>query len=148
MTGVPADASVGEVFPLRDRVPALLVGHAAFAASMLEVAEAIHGPVGDIPCLSNRNLGTDALAESIAGAVADLGLPAVLLVDVPGGSCFNAARRAMRGREGAHIVAGVNLPLLLDFLNMRDRLPAAELVEHILDRGRRGMRACRGHEGA
>ncbi|HEX7880842.1 MAG TPA: hypothetical protein VF720_15625 [Candidatus Eisenbacteria bacterium] len=148
MTAVPADPSAGDASPPKPRVPALLVGHATFAASLLEAASAIAGPVDDIPCLTNSGLAADALADSIGSAVTSLGLPAVLLIDVPGGSCFNAARRATRGQAGAHLVCGVNLPLLLDFLMMRDQLPAAELVEHIIERGRRGISACRGDLGS
>jgi mannose/fructose-specific phosphotransferase system component IIA len=146
MTGVPGDSSPGEGSV--PRVPALLLGHAGFAESLLEVARAIAGPVDDIPCLSNRDLSPEALVETIGATLGRLGLPAVLLIDMAGGSCFNAARRATRGHPGAHLVAGVNLPLLLDFLSKRDRLPPSELVEHILERGRHGISACRGTAGA
>ena len=37
-----------------------------------------------------------------------------------------AAQRACRGRADAHVLAGVNLPVLLDFLQKRGRLSAAE----------------------
>ena len=121
------------------RVPGLLIGHSTFAASLLDVARAIAGPVDDVPCLTNAGRSPEALAEEIGATIDRLGLPAVLLIDVAGGSCFAAARRAMRGRAGAHLVTGVNLPLLLDFLQKRDRLEAEPLVAHIIERGCAGI---------
>lgn len=134
--------------PYAVRVPAILVGHADFARSLLSVAEVIVGPVKDIPCLSNDGRSPDQLATDIRAELERLGLPLLLLVDVTNGSCFAAARRATRGRSGAHLLTGVNLPLLLTFLQCRDRMAAEELVTHVLDRGRAGLARHRDEEPA
>jgi len=129
------------------RVPALLVGHGNFARSLLSVAEAISGPVDDIPCLSNEGRSPERLAAEIKSGLDRLGLPALLLVDVANGSCFAAARRASRGLRDAHLLTGVNLPLLLTFLQNRDRLGVEELVAHVLERGRTGLARHRDGDG-
>ena len=115
---LPAD---DRVLSDADRVPAILVGHADFARSLLTVAGVIAGPVDDIPCLSNDGRSPDELTNDIRAELERLGLPLLLLVDVANGSCFAAARRAARGKIGAHVLTGVNLPLLLTFLQCRDR---------------------------
>jgi len=121
------------------RVPALLVGHADFSRALLKVAEVIAGPVNDVPCLSNEGLSPEELTAGIRAELERLGLPVLLLVDVANGSCCAAARRATRGLRGTHLLTGVNLPLLLTYIQNRDRLGAGELVKHVLDRGRAGI---------
>ncbi|TPW05719.1 MAG: hypothetical protein FD129_2735 [bacterium] len=127
-------------------MPALLVGHADFARSMLLVAGVIAGPVDDIPCLSNEGHSPEELAATIRAELDRLTLPAVIMIDVANGSCFAAARRASRGLRDAHLLTGVNLPLLLTFIQNRDRMAVEELVAHVLDRGRAGL--ARHREGA
>lgn len=138
---VPESPRVPEIerTPEIPRVPALLVGHADFSRALLKVAEVIAGRVDDIPCLSNEGLSPDELTAGIRAELERLGLPLLLLVDVANGSCYAAARRATRGLRGAHLLTGVNLPLLLTFIQNRDRLGAEELVNHVLDRGRAGI---------
>lgn len=123
------------------RVPGILVAHGALAEALRGTAETIAGPAPDLLTLSNAGATPEALAADIGRALDDRGPGTVVLVDLAGGSCHAAALRAARGRIGVHVVAGVNLPLVLDFLQKRDRMEAAELVEHILDRGRAGLRA-------
>lgn len=122
-------------------MPGVLVAHAGLAEALLRTAEAIAGPASDLRTLSNEGRTPEALSGEIAGTLDELGPGAVVLVDLAGGSCHTAALRAARGRAGVYVVAGVNLPLVLDFLQKRDRMDTGELVEHILDRGRAGLRA-------
>lgn len=121
------------------RIPALIVTHGTVAAALLAAAEGIAGPASGVECFSNAGLRPEDLAQALADRLDLLGAPTLLLVDLAGGSTLAAAQRAGRGRAGVHIVAGLNLPLLLDFLQKRDTLPVDALVEHIVDRGRAGL---------
>ena len=49
-----------------------------------------------------------------------------------------AARRILRGMEDAVLVAGANLPTLLDFV-FADAKPATEAARHAAERGRAAM---------
>lgn len=118
----------------------MLVTHGALGTALKGAAERISGPADDLATFSNEGLSPEELTERLQGHLATLAGPVLLMVDLAGGSTLAAAQRACRGRAGVHLLAGVNLPVLLDFLQKRGSLPAAELVAHVLDRGHAGLR--------
>jgi len=127
---------------------ALIVTHGDLGDALRRAAAGILGPQPGVTAISNDGLGAEELAARVA---LELGLPAepvLLLVDFVGGSCHAAARRAIAGlaeaERGARVVglaAGVNLPMLLTFLTRRETVPAAEMLDLVLDRGRSGIRS-------
>lgn len=123
------------------RVPGVLVAHGNMAKELRATAEIIAGKADDIPCLTNNDRTPDALAEEIGKALDERGPGTILMVDLAGGSCFSASMKAVRTRPGIHVIAGVNLPLLLDFIQNREALPAAELKAHLVERGHAGLKA-------
>lgn len=103
----------------------------------MEAVESICGPVGDICCLSNQGLSTRDLADKIRECVAGVNAPALIFIDVYGGSCWRAAKMA-RVQEG-RILSGVNLAMLLSFVNKRNSVALEELPSVLADDGRRGI---------
>lgn len=66
----------------------------------------------------------------------------LFLVDVWGGSPFNAANRVAEGNANMDVVAGVNVPMLVEVFMARDDDPnLEELVSIALETGRFGVRA-------
>lgn len=124
----------------RPPVTGILVAHGGLAKELKRTAEAIAGPAADLDCFTNDDLAPEALAATIGRFLDERGGPVIVMVDLAGGSCLSAVLRATRGRAGVAVIAGVNLPLVLDFLQKRDVLPVAELLEHLVDRGRGGIR--------
>ena len=124
----------------QEPVTGILVAHGGLAVELKRTAESIAGPADDLDCFSNDDVAPEALAAAIGRFLDGRNGPAVVMVDLAGGSCLSAALRASRGRAGVAVIAGVNLPLVLDFLQKRDVLPMAELLEHLVDRGRGGIR--------
>lgn len=118
----------------------LLVTHGALGAALKSAAERISGPAEDVVAFSNEGVSPEQLTETLRGHLSTLAGPVLLMVDLAGGSTLAAAQRACRGRADTHVLAGVNLPVLLDFLQKRGRLSAADLVAHVLDRGHAGLR--------
>ncbi|MFQ5549800.1 MAG: hypothetical protein ACE5FJ_01025, partial [Gemmatimonadales bacterium] len=51
--------------------------------------------------------------------------PAVVFVDMPVGSCVQAALRSVQRDSSRAVVAGVNLAMLVDFCFHRDATPQA-----------------------
>lgn len=125
-------------------VPGIVVAHGRLAAEMLAAARSIGGGGEDVAALSNDGRSLGELTADVAAALADRGPGAVILVDAVGSSCMVAAMTAARGRPDVTVIAGVNLPLLLDFLQKRVRMAPAELVPHIVDRGRGGVKILAG----
>ena len=117
-------------------VPGILVAHGQLARELKVTAESIAGPAGDLLCLSNEGRSTDALALEIGRALDETGPGTMVLVDLAGGSCMTAAMKAVRTRPGNPVVAGMNLALVLDFVQKRHTQPLSELVAHVIGRGR------------
>jgi mannose/fructose-specific phosphotransferase system component IIA len=117
-------------------IPGILVAHGQLAREFKVTAESIAGPAGDLLCLSNEGQSTDSLAGEIGRALDETGPGTVILVDLAGGSCMTAALKAVRTRPGHVVLAGMNLALVLDFIQKRHTQPLSELVSHAIGRGR------------
>lgn len=101
----------------------VVVSHAAVAESLVSAVGAITGLADALVPVSNDGCDTVALARRVHEA-AGAG-PAVLFVDLPGGSCLASAMRLAHGRPDLAVVTGVNLAMLLEFVFHRDLDPAA-----------------------
>ena len=100
----------------------VIVSHAAVADALVKAVIAITGVEDALVPVSNEGCDAGALTERITSALQ--GKPAVLFIDLPGGSCLTSALRQARGRADLALVTGVNLAMLLDFVFHRDVAPA------------------------
>ena len=124
---------------MSDTVPTVgvIVSHAELAAALVGAVRTISGVADALQSVSNEGCDPRALGERIVTAIA--GRPAVLFVDLPGGSCLASAVRLSRGRGDLAVVTGVNLAMLLDFVFHRD-LPPAEAAKRAVEAGARAIR--------
>jgi len=127
-------------------VTGALVTHGGFGDALLRTVEGFLGPQSHLVAVSNAGLTTDGLREAIRGAVADLddAEELYLFTDLGGGSCAGACTRLVATRPGTVCLAGVNLPMLLEFCHYRERLGGEELLERVMRKGRDGIVATRG----
>lgn len=116
----------------------IVVSHAAVAQALLKAVEAITGVEGALVAVSNDGCDAGALTERLTAAIA--GKPAVLFIDLPGGSCFTGSLRQARGRADLAVVTGVNLAMLLDFVFHRDVTPAAA-AQRAVEAGGKAIRS-------
>lgn len=116
----------------------VVVGHAGLAEAMVRAVEEISGVMGALEAVSNVGCDRILLAERVRAATA--GVPAIIFVDLPCGSCFVAARQAVASVEGVKVVTGVNLTMLLDFVFHRD----ATLEDAAARAGEIGVKAIAG----
>ena len=75
--------------------------------------------------------GGEHLIEKYNAIIATLpeNEPVLFLVDLFGGSPYNAASRVASERDNTDIVTGINLPMLLEVLDAKDGASLDELVE-------------------
>lgn len=114
----------------------VVISHSVVAQALVTAAGSITGIEDALVAVSNEGCDPAALRERIAAA-AGAG-PAVLFIDLPGGSCLTTALRFARGNAQLPVVAGVNLAMLLEFLFHRD-LPPAEAARRAADAGGRAI---------
>ena len=115
----------------------VIVSHAAVAQALVSAVSVITGIDGALTPVSNEGCGTDALAERLNKAVGSG--PAVLFVDLPGGSCLTSSVRYAKQHADIAVVTGVNLAMLLDFVFHRDNSPA-EAARRAVDAGAKAIR--------
>ncbi len=115
----------------------VIVSHAGVAQALIAAVASISGVTDALLPVSNDGCDRQALFRMLAEAVGEN--PAVLFIDLPGGSCLTGAISYARGRIDLAVVTGVNLAMLLDFVFHRDLAPAAA-AERAAAAGSRAIR--------
>jgi mannose PTS system EIIA component len=115
----------------------VIVSHAALAQALVAAVRAIAGVDGALVAISNDGCDSGALSDRIRAAIG--AGPAVLFVDLPGGSCLTSAVRLAKGGAEVAVVTGVNLAMLLDFVFHRDVTPG-EAARRAADAGGKAIR--------
>ncbi|RPH20599.1 PTS mannose transporter subunit IIAB [Buttiauxella warmboldiae] len=125
---------------------AIVIGtHGWAAEQLLKTAEMLLGEqenVGWIDFVPGENAETliEKYHAQLANLATDKGV--LFLVDTWGGSPFNAASRIVVDKEHYEVVAGVNIPMLVETLMARDDNPSFdELVALAVETGREGVKA-------
>jgi PTS system N-acetylgalactosamine-specific IIA component len=120
-------------------VRAIVAGHGEFAAGLVSAVQQITGRGNVFHSISAKDLSASDLERLIARAIEDTGA-VVVFTDLQAGSCTMAARRLTRNHPEILLIAGANLPMLLDFV-FADNLPPADAARHAMDRGRAAITA-------
>ena len=107
---------------MSDGLTGVVVSHGTVAKALVDAVHAITGDAGALAAISNQGCGRDSLRDLVAEAACDG--DCVLFVDLPSGSCLQAAMNFQREHSAIAVVAGVNLAMLLDFVHRRDANPA------------------------
>lgn len=115
----------------------IIVSHAAVAQALVAAVRAITGIDDALTAVSNDGCGTEQLAERLRDAVGEG--PAMLFVDLPGGSCMTSATRYAKQHADIAVVTGVNLAMLLDFVFHRN-IPPEEAARRAVDAGAKAIR--------
>lgn len=128
--------------PQAERVGVALAGHGAMAPGLVSAADVIIGP--QEACVAVALAEDDSperFQERLAAAVEDVdeGAGVLVLADLPGATPFSAAARLAHERPAVEVVAGVNLPMLLEVLMQRDGHSLAETAATAAEAGTRGV---------
>jgi mannose/fructose-specific phosphotransferase system component IIA len=112
---------------------AYVICHSQFAFSLIETVESIFGKQSQITAISNKNKTVPSLIEEIKKNLElnQHSIP-VFFVDLKGGSCWMACKKIMRELKGSLLITGVNIPMLIQFVNKSESLESLELLKEVL----------------
>lgn len=113
---------------------AIVAGHGEFAPGLVSAVQQITGRGDQLIPVSVHHLGVEDIEELLRTRMIETGVR-VIFTDLQAGSCTMASRRILRGMQDAVLVAGANLPTLLDFVFAEDR-SAPEAARHAAERGK------------
>ena len=118
----------------------VVAAHGHLAEGLVASSAMIVGPSDDVVAVTfEPSEGPDDLLAKYAAAVeASPSQEYLILVDLFGGSPYNAAARFAAGRDDADVVTGVNLPMLLKVFTCREK-PLAELAKLAGEAGTKGI---------
>lgn len=130
---------------------AIVIGtHGWAAEQLLKTAEMLLGEqenVGWIDFVPGENAETLIEKYETQLAKLDTTQGVLFLVDTWGGSPFNAASRIVVDKPQYEVIAGVNIPMLVETLMARDDNPTLdELVAVAVETGREGVKALKAKE--
>jgi PTS system N-acetylgalactosamine-specific IIA component len=112
----------------------LVAGHADFAAGLIGAVEMISGCGNVLIPIQVRGLCGDDIQKLLYDTCMESGVR-VIFTDLQAGSCTMAARRVLKQLGDGVLVAGANLPMLLDFA-MSSNENAIEAATTAAERGR------------
>ncbi|MEJ5358522.1 MAG: PTS fructose transporter subunit IIA [Desulfobacterales bacterium] len=120
----------------------VVVTHGRLGEALLEASEFILGnrPAATVAVSIDLNQNVDRLREKVAGAVKKVnqGDGVLVLTDMFGGTPSNISYSFLE--EGRlDVLTGVNLPVLVQALTQRERLPLVELAASLETYGRKSI---------
>lgn len=116
---------------------AIVVGsHGSFSRELIKSAEMICGKQENVGCVTfHVGESADDLVGKYQEVISKLDCTdgVLFIVDLFGGSPYNAASRIAVSNEDMDIVTGVNLPIALEIFGMHDFSSVDELVKIALE---------------
>src|SRR2546430_8244030 len=113
---------------------AIVAGHGDFAAGLVSAVQQITGRGDQFVPIAVQRLSVQDIERLLREKMMEAGVK-VIFTDLQAGSCTMASRRILRGMDDAVLIAGANLPTLLDFV-FAEHLPPIDAAKHAAERGR------------
>ena len=119
----------------------LIVSHGALAGGFRSALELITGAAGDVFVIQAYLEENKPVEEELSRLLHSAGTEEewVVFTDLLGGSITNQVLRVMAelpGRDAIHIVAGVNLPLVIEVVLGDQETPVTEVLAEAVGRAR------------
>ena len=126
-------------------LPVVLVGHGPLASGLQGAVEMIAGPQERFAVVRLRpEDDVEGVARRLETALHRLDVAdddqALIFADLFGAAPANAAAMLLRTRPNVEIVAGMNLPMLLDVLLSREGRTARDLCQQAVASGQESIR--------
>lgn len=127
-------SDTGEGAPAPSGRRALVAGHADFAFGLVSAVDLITGRGSVLVPIQVKGLCGDDIKQLLYDTMKSSGAR-VIFTDLQAGSCTMAARRVLRELGEGTLVAGANLPMLLDFA-LSSNPDSAAAAAQAAERGR------------
>jgi len=128
-------------------VKTIIVTHGNLAKELIQTAQVIIGDMEGVFSVSNDGKAPQMLCEEIEAIIEKHPDDRfIVFADFFGGSCCHACISVEDQCENVHLITGVNLPMLLAFINKRDAVAFDQLPEELIARGRDSMRSVRAED--
>ena len=119
----------------------LIVSHGALAGGFRNALELIAGSMDNVEVIQAYMEENRSVEEELAGLLPGAGETEewVVFTDLLGGSITNQVMRVMAelpGRSHIHVVAGINLPVIIETVLGDPELPVRELLKETVSRAR------------
>ena len=124
-------------------ISVIISTHGMFSEEILKSAEMIFGNQENVGTVTFKpGEGVDNLVEKYNKLINELDCTdgVLFMVDLFGGSPFNAASIIAMKHDNIEIVAGVNLPMILETLGSRDFSSLSELLAIAENSGKEAIR--------
>ncbi len=122
-------------------VGAVIITHGGLAEAILDTADRIAGNVKDVRAIGIKGAeSSEEIRAMLTDAIKEIshGDGVVIFTDMFGGTPSNIALSLLEEGE-VEIITGVNLPLILKFLNNREGRSLEELVRLLVDHGHKSI---------
>ena len=123
----------------------MVVSHAWLSKGMVSSLKMIAGEKAEVDWICGYVDGNEDLEGEIRNRLLKIGpgREIVLFTDLFGGSANNAVLAAVNGREDIHVVAGVNLALLLSVVTATKEEPLEAVIRRGIREARDGIVYCK-----
>lgn len=113
--------------------------HVGLGRAFVEAVASFLGPQEDLAGISNEGLGSEEMLTLLRDTITEAPGGVIVFTSVFGGSCWQTAERLRRERTRLKHLTGVNLPMLLAFVNKREIMGLDALAEALGNYGRKGV---------
>lgn len=120
----------------------ILITHSDFGAYLLEACEHIIGVKENVYSVSiTSRMSVDDVSSIIKQKMDKMnnvnGI--VFFVDIPGGTPMNVSLPFAKEIENSAVICGVNMPMLLSALNLKDNMNFNEFVDKVIMDGKKSI---------
>lgn len=124
----------------------LIVAHDELAKALINTSKMIYGEVENLEAVSFvPGEGLEILKDKILKTTEkmDMKCGCIVLLDVFGGTPMNASIMALGKKEDIDFIHGVNMPMVLEVLAMRESMNVKELADIAVNAGKNGIGSIR-----
>lgn len=124
-------------------VKIIISGHGDLSLGIVDAFEMIFGHDNEVKAIPfEKGEGLPQVQAKFTREIEQLsdGEEILFLVDVYGGTPYNAAAQVVYGKEFSDILTGVNLPMVLEAAINKKQCSLAELVSHLKQVAREGIK--------